>query len=260
MIFRNISKNCKKPILGTKYENKFMKNIRKIYLFLCFFLCLISCSKITPKGEIELKDVSVGKFTNLDLEGNYKVFFVKGLQNLVSVETYPNIFKNLDIKVENSTLHIKENRNAEKVPFYTITIFGNQDPTSITLHNRVEFNISGLVQSPKFSLFLDGNSKFLGAVNTESAQIAMAQKTNANILGKTANLNLKLADSASIVAPYFEVENLEINEKNDAFAGINVGNEMKGTLENTSKLIFYGEPVNNLVKKDKSSVENGKLR
>jgi hypothetical protein len=32
--------------------------------------------------------------------------------------------------------------------------------------------------------------------------------------------------------------------------GLNIDNEMKGT-ENTSKLIFYGEPLNKLIKKDK---------
>jgi hypothetical protein len=31
----------------------------------------------------------------------------------------------------------------------------------------------------------------------------MTQKSNANILGETKNLNLKLADSASIMAPIF---------------------------------------------------------
>ena len=56
------------------------------------------------------------------------------------------------------------------------------------------------------------------------------------------------------------MENLELNAKNDASAGLNIDNEMKGTLENTSKLIFYGEPLNKLTKKDKASVENRKLR
>ena len=62
------------------------------------------------------------------------------------------------------------------------------------------------------------------------------------------------------MAPYFYVENLELNAKNNASAGLNIDNEMKGTLENTSKLIFYGEPLNKLIKKDKASVENRKLK
>ena len=52
-------------------------------------------------------------------------------------------------------------------------------------------------------------------------QKEMVEKSNANILGETfQNLNIKLADSASIMAPYFYVENLELNTKNGRFCRI----------------------------------------
>ena len=237
-----------------------MKNITKLFLFLYLCLNLISCSKISPKGEIEIKDKSVENFAKLNLKGNFKVFFAKGNQNIVSVETYPNIYKNLVIEVENGILTIEENRKPENVDFYSITIFGKNDLNEISLADQVEMNVSGQVKTPEFSLHLKGNSKFMGAVMAPKSKIEMAEKSNANILGETKNLNLKLTDSASIMAPYFYVENLELNAKNDASAGLNIDNEMKGTLENTSKLIFYGEPLNKLTKKDKASVENRKLR
>ena len=237
-----------------------MKNITKLFLFLYLCINLISCSKISPSGEIEVKDKSVENFAKLNLKGNFKVFFAKGNQNIVSVETYPNIYKNLDIEVENGILTIEENRKPENVDFYSITIFGKNDLNEISLADQVEMNVSGQVKTPEFSLHLKGNSKFMGAVIAPKSKIEMAEKSNANILGETKNLNLKLTDSASIMAPYFYVENLELNAKNDASAGLNIDNEMKGTLENTSKLIFYGEPLNKLTKKDKASVENRKLR
>ena len=237
-----------------------MKNITKLFLFLYLCLNLISCSKISPSGEIEVKDKSVENFAKLNLKGNFKVFFAKGNQNIVSVETYPNIYKNLDIEVENGILTIEENRKTDQVDFYSITIFGKNDLNEISLADQVEMNVSGQVKSPNFSLNLKDHSKFMGAVISEKSSVEMTQKANANILGETKNLNLKLTDSASIMAPYFYVENLELNAKNDASAGLNIDNEMKGTLENTSKLIFYGEPLNKLIKKDKSSVENRKLR
>ena len=234
--------------------------MKRIAIFCILFLGLISCSKISPKGEIEVKDQSVENFSKLNLKGNFKIFFAKGNQNLVSVETYPNIYKNLDIEVENGTLTIEENRKTENVDFYSITIFGKNDLSKISLAENVEMNVSGQVKSTEFLLNLKDHSKFMGAVISEKSIVDMTQKSNANILGKTKNLNLKLADSASIMAPYFYVENLELNAKNDTSAGLNIDNEMKGTLENTSKLIFFGEPLNKLVKKDRSSVENRKLK
>lgn len=234
--------------------------MKRLTLYFIIFLGFISCSKISPKGEIEVKDEKVENFAKLNLKGNFKVFFAKAEQNLVSVETYPNIYKNLDIEVENGTLTIEENRNPENVDFYSVTIFGKNELSEISLAENVEMNVSGQVKSPNFSLNLKDHSKFMGAVISDKSIVEMAQKSNANILGETKNLNLKLADSASIMAPYFYVENLELNAKNNASAGLNIDNEMKGTLENTSKLIFYGEPLNKLTKKDKSSVENRKLK
>jgi hypothetical protein len=99
-----------------------MKNITKLFLYLNICLTLLACSKISPKGEIEVKDVTVENFTKLNLKGDFKVFFAKGNQNLVSVETYPNVYKNLDIEVENGILTIEENRKPENVDFYSIRI------------------------------------------------------------------------------------------------------------------------------------------
>lgn len=237
-----------------------MKNITKLFLYLYLCLNLLACSKISPKGEIEVKDEKVENFTKLNLKGNFKVFFAKAEQDLVSVETYPNIYKNLDIEVENGTLTIEENRKPENVDFYSVTIFGKNDLSEISLAENVEMNVSGQVKSPNFSLNLKEHSKFMGAVISEKSNVEMAQKSNANILGETKNLNLKLADSASIMAPYFYVQNLELSASNNASAGLNIDNEMKGTLENTSKLIFYGEPLNKLTKKDKAVIENRKLK
>ena len=236
-----------------------MKNITKIFFYLCISISLISCSKISPSGEIEVKDKMVDNFTKLNLKGSFKVFFAKGNQNLVSVETYPNIYKNLDIEVKNGTLIIEENRKPENVDFYSITIFGKSDLNEISLSDQVEMNVSGQVKPPDFTLHLKDHSKFMGAVMAKKSKVEMSQLSKANILGETQNLNLKLTDSASIMAPYFYVENLEILSKNGTSAGLNIDNEMKGTLENTSKLIFYGEPLNKIIKKDKASVENRKL-
>ena len=88
--------------------------MNKIFNFLKIFILvgIISCSKISPKGEIEVKDVTVENFTKLNLKGDFKVFFAKGNQNLVSVETYPNVYKNIDIVVENGIFTIEENRTS----------------------------------------------------------------------------------------------------------------------------------------------------
>ena len=95
-----------------------MKNI--FYLFA--FLILISCGKISPKGKIENKDIKVEDFTNLNLEGKFRAFYIKSDSSFVNVETYKNIADNLNISVKDKTLSITENRAIKGVDLYNITI------------------------------------------------------------------------------------------------------------------------------------------
>ena len=83
---------------------------------------------------------------------------------MVSVETYPNVYKNLDIEVENGILTIEENRKTDQVDFTISLFFGKTDLNEVSLSDKVEMNVSGQVKSPEFSLHLKGNSKFMGAV------------------------------------------------------------------------------------------------
>ncbi|HPZ25943.1 MAG TPA: ATP-binding protein, partial [Kaistella sp.] len=68
-----------------------MKLLFSTFIFLLF----ISCGKISPKGKIESKDFPVEDFTNINLEGKFRVFYVNGEKSFVNVETYPNILNNL---------------------------------------------------------------------------------------------------------------------------------------------------------------------
>ena len=65
--------------------------MKRLILYFIIFLGFISCSKISPKSEIEVKDEKVENFAKLNLKGNFKIFFAKGSQNLVSVETLPKM-------------------------------------------------------------------------------------------------------------------------------------------------------------------------
>ena len=76
-----------------------MKLLFSTFIFLLF----ISCGKISPKGKIESKDFPVEDFTNINLEGKFRVFYINGEKSFVNVETYPNILNNLKIKVKDNT-------------------------------------------------------------------------------------------------------------------------------------------------------------
>lgn len=217
---------------------------------------LVSCGKVTPKGNIETKEIPVEPFTSMDIKGKFRIFYVRGDSNFVSVESYPNVIKNLDIKIKNKKLHISENRETSKVDFYNITVYSKYNLDQISISDSVEMNISSALRADNFQLFLRNNARFIGSINSRRAELDMQNTSRANFEGYTKEALIKISDTASLIAPYWKITDLELNSKNGNYAEVNVIDTLKGTITNTAKLLYYNEPIKRL-KADKSTkIEN----
>lgn len=235
-----------------------MKNF--FFSFFSFFLLfsIISCGKISPKGNIESKDIPVEDFTAINLVGKFRVFFVNNPKSFVNVETYPNIASNLNIKVKDKTLNITESRETKGVDFYNITIYSKYNPEKISISDSVEMNISGGVKTDNFRLNLKNTGKFIGAINSRRAEVEMQNTSRANFTGFTQNAVLKISDTASFIAPYWKIDNLKIDFKNGGYAEVNVKDSIKGNIKNTAKFLYYNDPIR-AFKIDKTATVQNKI-
>lgn len=222
-------------------------------------LTIFSCGKISPKGNLEKKEIDVEEFTNLDLEGKFRVFYARGPKNFVEVETYPNIAGNLDIDVDDKTLSIKESRKTKGVDFYNITIYSKYNLEKISISDSVEMNISSEIKTDNFKLNLKNYATFMGSLNTRRAEVDMQNRSRANFLGATKDAVIKISDTASLIAPYWKIVNLNVDSQNGNYAEVNVKDTVKGTIKNTAKFVYYNDPIR-AFKVDKTTrVENKKL-
>ncbi|MDY3319289.1 DUF2807 domain-containing protein [Riemerella anatipestifer] len=226
-----------------------------IYLLVSVFLWS-SCGKITPEGEIKSEDRPLEVFNKLELEGKYRLFFTQGEENFVNVETYPNLISNLKIKVEDSTLKIIEKRPTGNVDFYTVTVYSKTPLKQISISDSVEMNVSGDIKTPTLKISLNNQGKFIGAIKTSKAEVQMTEKSRANFSGVTKEAILKISDTASIIAPYWTVDYFDIQSKNGNYAEINTKEEISGKVENTAKLVYYGNPTRKLKIDKDTRVEN----
>jgi hypothetical protein len=232
-----------------------MKNI--FYTFI--LVAVVSCGKVSPKGTIERKDVDVSEFVNLDLDGKFRVFYARGTKNFVEIETYPNVADNLDVDVNDKTLSIKEKRGTKGVDFYNVTIYSKYNLEKVSISDSVEMNISSEIKTDNFKLNLKNYATFMGSVNTRRAEVEMLNRSRANFLGQTKYAVIKISDTASLIAPYWKIENLNIDSKNGNYAEVNVKDSLKGNVQNTAKFIYYNDPIR-AFKIDKTTrVENKKL-
>ena len=232
-----------------------MKLLFSTFIFLLF----ISCGKISPKGKIESKDFPVEDFTNINLEGKFRVFYVNGAKSFVNVETYPNILNNLKIKVKDKTLNITESRETQGVDFYNVTIYSKYNLEKISISDSVEMNISSEIKTDNFKLNLKNNAKFIGSVNSRKAEVEMLNTSRANFTGKTKVAFIKIADTANLIAPYWMIENLNIDSKNANYAEVNVQDSLKGNIKNTAKFVYYNDPIRAFKIDKTANVQNKEL-
>ncbi|MGK6340952.1 GIN domain-containing protein [Chryseobacterium sp. DT-3] len=231
----------------------------KKILYASLLVAAVSCGKVSPKGNIERKNVDVSEFVNLDLEGKFRVFYARGAKNFVEIETYPNVANNLDVDVKDKTLVIKEKRGTKGVDFYNVTIYSKYNLEKVSVADSVEMNISSEIKTDNFRLNLKNYATFMGSVNTRRAEVDMQNRSRANFLGLTKNAVIKISDTASLIAPYWKIENLNIDSKNGNYAEVNVKDSLKGHIQNTAKFIYYNDPIR-AFKIDKTTrVENKKL-
>ncbi|MFL9832830.1 GIN domain-containing protein [Chryseobacterium terrae] len=223
-------------------------------------LTIVSCGKISPKGNLEKKEIDVEEFVNLDLEGKFRVFYARGPKNFVEVETYPNIAGNLDIDVDDKTLSIKESRKTKGVDFYNITIYSKYNLEKVSISDSVEMNISSEIKTDNFKLNLKNYATFMGSLNTRRAEIDMQNRSRANFLGETKDAVIKISDTASLIAPYWKIVNLNVDSQNGNYAEVNVKDTLKGNVKNTAKFVYYNDPIRAFKVEKTTRVENKKLQ
>ncbi|SDM10349.1 GIN domain-containing protein [Chryseobacterium taihuense] len=231
----------------------------KKLIFLFLVLTVISCGKISPKGNLDKKEIDVEEFVNLDLEGKFRVFYARGPKNFVEIETYPNIADNLDIDVDDKTLSIKESRGTKGVDFYNVTIYSKYNLEKVSISDSVEMNISSEIKTDNFRLNLKNYSTFMGSINTRRAEIDMKNRSRANFLGRTENAVIKISDTASLIAPYWKIVNLNLDSQNGNYAEVNVKDSLKGNVKNTAKFVYYNDPIRAFKVEKTTKVENKKL-
>ncbi|MGD1318108.1 GIN domain-containing protein [Chryseobacterium sp. 2R14A] len=232
--------------------------MKKVVLGLSL-LAIFSCGKISPKGNLDKKEIDVEEFVNLDLDGKFRVFYAKGPKNFVELETYPNIADNLDIDVDDKTLSIKEGRKTKGVDFYNITIYSKYNLEKVSLSDSVEMNISSEIKTDNFRLNLKNYATFMGSINTRRAEIHMKNRSRANFLGETKDALIKISDTASLIAPYWKIVNLNLDSQNGNYAEVNVKDSLKGNVKNTAKFVYYNDPIRAFKVDKTTKVENKKL-
>lgn len=223
--------------------------------FLMLFF-LGACSKtITPKGEIENKQVDIGKFSHLKLNGKFRAFYIKSDKDFIDIETYPNLFENLKIENRDDSLIISEINSVGNIDFYSVNIYTKNTIHSVSISDSIEMNTNHVIKSDYLNLKLKNNAKFIGEVEVDKSMIDMSDLSLMNARGKAKNVSLQIKDTANFLSPYFMIDIIDLKAMNQTYTEINIKDSLKGSVDDTSKLLYYNDPVRG-IKIGKNTIVN----
>jgi Putative auto-transporter adhesin, head GIN domain len=233
--------------------------MKKTYLFALFLAILSSCGDLKPSGDIVLQEKKLPDFDQLELHGKFNLSLSQQKQNLLTLESYPNILGNLDIEVKDKTLIIKEKKPAYGVDFYNLNLGSTQAIGSYHLSDSVVVMVAGKQKLTHLNIKMSDKSKMMGIFDSPKAKIQVSAWAQLNLQGQSQNASIISRDSATIIAPYWQVGQLDIDAQQHTYTELSAREMMAGNLSQKAQLVYYGEAKQKLKLQQQAKVQLKKL-
>jgi hypothetical protein len=185
--------------------------MKKMFLGMIALIGAMTLQAQQNDNEVVTKEVSVGSFSALNLNGVANVHLIQGSQPSVKVEAAEKMHERLDIKTEGNTLYVKSRKgnwnNWKKITIYiTFTalteiqnsLVGNLSSDNVIQQKALRYK-SGAVGNTKLQLEVD------------DLQLNIASVGNTELSGKAHDCELKNSSVGNVRAGELIVENMDLN-------------------------------------------------
>ena len=174
--------------------------MKKITILLFFLYVVLGCSKpsecIEATGAIISKDFPVNAFDKIIIYSGISLVITQGPVASVEVQTGENLIENIEVKVENGFLSVKDNTTCNWVREYGNTTVFVTSPNISEIHSKTEKNISsnGVLTYPTLKLISTdlsdgaGTSDFYLNVNNYQIVVENNNVSRYYLSGQTNNL------------------------------------------------------------------------
>ncbi len=174
--------------------------MKKITILLFSLYVVLGCSKpsecIEATGAIISKDFPVNAFDKIIIYSGISLVITQGPVASVEVQTGENLIENIEVKVENGFLSLKDNTTCNWVREYGNTTVFVTSPNISEIHSKTEKNISsnGVLTYPTLKLISTdlsdgaGTSDFYLNVNNYQIVVENNNVSRYYLSGQTNNL------------------------------------------------------------------------
>lgn len=234
--------------------------MRNIIFFIGLF-CLIACDDDTAPdclkttGKIISGEIELPEFHEIMTYDNVILFVEDQPEQKVVLETGENIFEDIDFKVIDGRLEIKNKNTCNLFRGYKhVKVYVNS-PNISSIHNGSAFDVSSLntLNYEHLSLKTDNyeekndyykNGNFFLDLNTKNVVISSSSMSGYYLNGKSEFIDIQLYGGVQrIEAAGLEVKNAEIYHRGFNEVILNVSDTITGQLLATGDLILVKTPL-----------------
>ena len=229
--------------------------MKKTTILLCFLYFILGCSKpsecIEATGAIITRDFSVNAFDKIIVYSGISLVITQGPVNSVQVQTGENLISNIEVKVENGLLSIKDRTTCNWVRDYGNTIVFVTAPNVTELHSKTEKNIisNGVLTYPILSLISTDLSDGAGTgdfyLNVNNSQLVIENNNVSRyfISGSTTFLKVNFYEgNGRFTGDSFDAKEVEIFHRGTNNIIVKPINKITGKLFSTGNLILKKRP------------------
>ncbi|MCF6333811.1 MAG: DUF2807 domain-containing protein [Draconibacterium sp.] len=216
----------------------------RLVLFFSIFTLIYSSVDANSKNvdDWNSKIYDVGEFTEIYIEGGYKVYLIQGDENSLKVKASDDdVFDYLKIKNNGGELTInvvREHFNFDRIILY-ITF---KELKKVNIEGGVKLETKGYLDLANFEMYVAGGAKIELAMKAKDVHIVGEGGVLFELKGVAESLDIKISGAGHIDAEELKSEDVSIQIEGVGTASVYATTTLNAKIEGVGRVTYSGDP------------------
>lgn len=216
----------------------------RLVLFFSIFTLIFSSVEVNSKNvdDWNSKTYNVGEFTEIYLEGGYKVYLIQGDENSVKVKASDDdVFDYLKIKNNRGELNInvvREHFDFDRIILY-ITF---KELKKVNIEGGVKLETKGYLDFANFKMYVAGGAKIELAMKAKDIHIVGEGGVLFELNGVAESLDIKISGAGHIDAEELKSKDVSIQIEGVGTGSVYATSTLNAKIEGVGRVTYSGDP------------------
>jgi len=219
-----------------------MKKYIIVFLIPFFLTAADVVSAFNYQGNSESKIYKIGKFSDIFLDGSFKVQLIQGSDNYLEVQASDSdAFDYLNIRNEGGTLRINVRR--KPFDFSKVTIYITfQTLRRLEIEGGIQLETKGYISLDDISMHLKGGGKINFLVKAEDMIIISEGGVLFHTEGICESLDVRMYGAGHIDAGELSAQNVQFRIEGVGTGFVNAKQSLNAIIKGAGKIKYRGNP------------------